>query len=215
MKEFSGHGPILGETPHTQAQNLQFQPQPTPLASCGSENPYVQRANQIGRIPYKEGDIHLAEYLPPPGWNIGDPPISPVQAFNLFVSEKLDLSRLTHVKNTDSAYHRTGFFAYVERYYRWNSHFQRVLLYERIEVFERDQLHKMKSYLLNNNKKELEKMEELQALQPPEPRVQWTTDLPKHVIPSAPKMFGGQTEFVVEKSSLRTQTGKRLIMSLF
>lgn len=198
VKEFSGHGPILGETSHPRAPKVQPQRQPTPLASCGSENPYVQRAYQIGPIPCGLGNIHLANHLSPPGWNIGDPLIHPQQAFKLYLfsaGEHLNFPKLGLIKNTHQ-----------ERACRWKCHLQRVLLYERIEVFERNQIHQHTSHLFNEN--ELEKTAEIQAMQLSELGIPWARDFPKNVIPSAPKTFGGQTASVVEQRSLRIQTGK-------
>lgn len=108
-----------------------------------NNNPYLQRADEIGpshRIP---GIGYLGDLLIPPGWKEGDAPIEPRAANDLFQQARhhanRQLSVNANITQGLSPNAREKFNAEQERIWKSRYHLDQVLLKERIVVYEQDQ----------------------------------------------------------------------------
>jgi len=71
------------QVPSTQ-DRLIGQPRPSQQVNSHIVNPYIRRADAIGRRHHVPGIGHLGDLLTPPGWSPGNDPITTVEAQKLF-----------------------------------------------------------------------------------------------------------------------------------
>ncbi|KAI9715848.1 MAG: hypothetical protein M1812_005668 [Candelaria pacifica] len=112
-------------------------------------NPYLHRADEIGPTHRIAGVGHLGVALVPPGWNIGDEPISPERARELY-----DEARKAAVNDMDVPMSDEDDLSPEEREKRrkaidrkWTSTFKKdeLVLKERIEIHKQYHLRKISS----------------------------------------------------------------------
>ena len=140
-------------------------------------NIYARRADQIGlshRIP---GVGHLGDLLAPPGWKLGDEPISEAESQKLFAASRAQakdllnqsMSEASHLSSADQAKHG----AEKNEQYQTQRALDEYLLVERVKLHafwqERKsrQFQRMHSQPQQHRQVDLKPANRLQPLQPP------------------------------------------------